>query len=91
MYSSDPVEVLWSSKTPNGGHSHITVQKDGNLVLYNPFIKGRNKFAKWESHTIGKDNNPKLVMQDDGNLVLYSSLNQPLWASGTEGGRKVTH
>ena len=57
--------------------------------MYNPTNRGENVNPTWASNTWGKDNNPRLDMQDDGNLVLYSSQNQPLWASGTDGGRKV--
>ena len=91
VFSSNPVDALWATNTINGGYSHIIVQNDGNLVLYNPIIKGRNKFPKWASNTWGRDNNPRLVMQDDGNLVLFSSQNETLWESGTVGGKKVMH
>jgi hypothetical protein len=56
-------------------------------VLYIPTNRGHNENPRWASNTYGRDNNPRLEMQDDGNLVLYSSHNQPLWASGTDGGR----
>lgn len=55
----------------------LTMQYDGNLVLYN----ARNK-PVWSSRTNGRSGTV-VKMQYDGNLVLYTSNNRPLWATGT--------
>ncbi len=52
--------------------SSLTLQKDGNLVLY------ENGVAKWSTMT-GGQNAKELIMQPDGNLVLYSTTGAPLW------------
>ncbi len=56
----------------------LTLQNDGNLVLYSPTR------AIWSSSTVGKGG-IRLVMQDDGNLVLYRSDWAPVWNSRTGG------
>jgi len=69
-----------SLKSANG-RFELTLQNDGNLVLYE---KGK---AIWSSETNGK-NAKKLVMQSDGNLVLYGP-NGPIWATNTSGNRNA--
>lgn len=56
----------------------LTLQTDGNLVLYSP-----NR-ATWATGTDGKSVS-FLAMQGDGNLVLYDRNARPLWYSGTAG------
>jgi hypothetical protein len=69
-------ESIWSLDR----RYQLTMQKDGNLVLY------RNTEGKvkpiWSTGTNGKAVE-KCVFQTDGNWVLYSYSNRPLWASGT--------
>jgi hypothetical protein len=60
------------------GNTAFTVQKDGNLVLYN---EGN---AVWNSNTYGDDISD-LAMQSDGNLVLYNTGGQAVWNSSTYG------
>lgn len=59
------------------GESALTLQKDGNLVLYSNFQ------PVWS--TGPTSNSSKLVMQADGNLVLYNQAMSPLWSSQTNG------
>lgn len=58
--------------------STLTLQKDGNLVLY------RNFKAVWSTRTTGKKAK-FLAMQNDGNLVLYDNNYGVLWHSRTSG------
>lgn len=58
--------------------STLTLQKDGNVVLYSNFG------GIWQTGAFGSSAK-RLVMQGDGNLVLYNQSNQPLWNSETGG------
>jgi hypothetical protein len=60
-------------------HSILTLQPDGNLVVYSNFTN-----PVWSSNSQNQSVT-KLVMQADGNLVLYNQSNAPVWASGTAG------
>ena len=66
----------------NDGRSWLTMQGDGNLVLYDKF-SGRAR-AVWASNTAGHPG-ARAAMQGDGNLVVYAAGGQPLWASNTAG------
>ena len=57
----------------------LTLQTDGNLVLYN-----QSDVAIWASGTAG-DSVEYLDMQTDGNLVIYGTNGQALWNSQTSG------
>jgi len=57
-------------------NSLFTLQKDGNLVLYN------NYRAVWNSGTNGSSVS-HAIMQGDGNFTLYSNEGTPLWHTGT--------
>ncbi len=78
--------VLNSGETLNKGdyllspdsQSALSLQTDGNLVLYS------NLKASWYTGAFGSSAN-RLVMQPDGNLVLYSQSNVALWNSQTAG------
>jgi hypothetical protein len=70
---------------------YITMQTDGNLVLYRVVLGlDRGPSPMWSSNTAG---NPGawLAVQDDGNLVVYragsttQTANNALWTSGTGG------
>ena len=71
---------LWATGSKQG--TKFLVQQDGNVVLY------QGDKALFATDT---DGNPGayLRLQSDGNLVLYSSNGNPLWATNTEGGRRV--
>jgi Beta-galactosidase len=60
------------------GEYALTMQGDGNLVLY------QGGTALWASNTSGSAAD-EAIMQGDGNLVLYTSAGSPVWASGTVG------
>jgi hypothetical protein len=59
---------------------NMTMQMDGNLVLYGP----QNQ-PLWASNTNGHSDVYDVVMQIDGNLVIYDTNNNSIWASYTDG------
>jgi hypothetical protein len=69
----------------------LTMQSDGNLVLYaldnDPLpadaTRGKYTIALWESGTNGLGGT-HCDMQDDGNCIVKNSANEPLWCSGTQ-------
>jgi len=63
--------------------SKLTMQTDGNLVLYD-----KDGTARWASQTSGAGNTA--VFQTDGNLVVYDAQTQPVWASNTGGADGAT-
>jgi hypothetical protein len=58
------------------GRFTLTMQGDGNLVLY------QGGTPLWASNTTGTGAT-RAAMQGDGNLVLYTSAGSPVWASNT--------
>jgi hypothetical protein len=66
------------SLTSCNGDYTLTMQGDGNLVLY------QGSTALWASNTAGTGAD-EAIMQGDGNFVVYTSAGSPLWASGTAG------
>jgi hypothetical protein len=67
---------IWKSDTAKTrGKHYLTLQDDGNLVLYSAGDE-----AIWSTGTVGSGAE-SLVMQSDGNLVLYSNKGA-VWASG---------
>lgn len=72
-----PGETLQGGQWISGGGDTLTMQGDGNLVLYAP-----GNTAIWASNTSG-NNGAWLSMQTDGNLVVVAPSGRPLWAAGT--------
>lgn len=70
---SRPSDSIWDAKTGGQRTSHLAMQHDGNLVLYN------GNEVVWASWTHGKPG-AYLAMQDDGNLVIYHGSNA-VWSS----------
>jgi hypothetical protein len=66
-----------SIQSNNQLHS-LTMQEDGNVVLYD-----RNSQPLWATNTGGLMTPREFIMQTDGNLVLYSTDGQARWASNT--------
>lgn len=64
----------------DNGNTYLTMQGDGNLVLY----RSDNHKALWASNTPGKPVN-HAVMQADGNFVAYDANGHAYWACGTDG------
>jgi len=75
-------EVLWATGTAGSGAERLTMQEDGNAVLY-----ARGGRPLWNSGVTGPDmrHGQELIVQDDGNLVVYSR-GRVYWASGTQRG-----
>ena len=69
-----------SSLTSSNKCFQLTLQIDGNLVLYYQATGA----ALWSSGTMNSGS-LRAIMQNDGNFVLYNSDNQPKWSSGTGG------
>ena len=73
---------LWASNSGGTTPGFVTVQSDGNVVIYNAA-----GVPQWATNTSG---NPgaRLVVQGDGNVVVYRSDGQPVWdrVSNTAGG-----
>lgn len=74
-----PGETLQAGQSITGGGDALTMQGDGNLVLYAP-----GNAAIWATNTSGHSG-AWVVMQTDGNLVVVAANGTPLWASGTNG------
>jgi len=76
--SSAPTSVLVSPSLSTG--SKLTIQDDGNLVLYNM----NDRTVTWSSGTAGKGSAPyRLLLRPDGNLVITDSKDQQTWQSNT--------
>jgi hypothetical protein len=68
---------LWESGTAGRGAAKLSMQSDGNLVIYDLL-----KQPLWDSGTAG-NRGAMLAVQDDGNVVIYSADKRPLWNTGT--------
>ncbi len=69
------------SLTSRNGAYTLTLQDDGNLVLYS------GSDAVWSTGTNGQDAQ-RLEVQKDGNVVLYTS-DKPIWHTDTKGAKDV--
>lgn len=69
--------LIWETATHGTSADHLTMQADGNLVVYSQAGQ-----ALWSSNTQG---NPgaRLVTQTDGNLVIYSASGVARWSTST--------
>src|SRR5215217_3796228 len=79
----NPDEQLATNQsiTSNNGRFRLTLQADGNLVLYSV----SDHRALWSSGTQGFAVSLRLIMQSDGNLVIYGPGpgGQSVWVSDT--------
>jgi len=81
IFDLQPGEYIfagYSLQTPEC-YYRVTLQTDGNLVIYDPY--GR---AMWASGTNGSGA-AYATMQTDGNFVLYRWDGSAVWATGTNG------
>ena len=70
--------LLGESLVSEHGAYELTVQEDGNLVLY----RRADRHPLWDSETYGR-HATHAVMQADGNFVIKDSRGRPLWSTGT--------
>lgn len=66
------------TRTSCDGRFTLTMQGDGNLVLY------QGGTALWATNT-ANSGAARATMQGDGNFVVYTSAGTPVWASNTSG------
>ena len=88
LYQGEPAvgSAYWATNTewlsPNERPTHVDMQADAHLVMYDP-----NMVPRWGSGTWGPAFlQPYIMLRDDGNLVIYHSGILSLWASGGPGG-----
>jgi N-acetylmuramoyl-L-alanine amidase len=76
-------KAIWATGTENTGADRLSIQTDGNVVLYD------GTKPMWATDTAG---NPGayFAIQGDGNLVVYSSSGKAIFNTGTPGGRQGT-
>lgn len=86
MHSGDK---YWSGS----GMFYLSMQSDGNLVLYKATTThvASPATALWSTQTNGEGGDNYATLQSDGNLVLYSAdTGTALWQSGTSG-KQMAH
>jgi hypothetical protein len=82
---SDGNLVTYSGSTPKfavgtwGCCHYLSMQSDGNLVIYGP-----GNVAKWSTDTYGSGHFMKIG--NDGMIRVYSSTCQVMWSSGVSSG-----
>lgn len=69
---------LVSTQTGGSAGAYLTIQGDGNMVVY----ASNGTTALWST---GQKGITKLVMQSDGNLVAFNGAGTPVWYTGTTG------
>ncbi|KAJ3670180.1 hypothetical protein LUZ60_010504 [Juncus effusus] len=68
--------TVWATGTTNKGSGcYLTLQSDGNLIVYD-----KNNKALWASNTARSSGNFVLILQPDRNLVIYGGA---IWSSKT--------
>jgi hypothetical protein len=72
-----PGQTLLAGQSISDGRDILTMQADGNLVLYAP-----GSIPVWASNTAGHGG-AQLVMQADGDAVLDAPGNLTLWSTNT--------
>jgi hypothetical protein len=76
--------LLWESGARCRGGRILSMQTDGNLVIYNE----SRSVALWATETAGHPG-AFLAIQEDGNAVIYTHTCVPIWATGTAGERRI--
>lgn len=80
LFTGEVLQAGHSITSASGGYT-LTMQTDGNLVLYTSSGK-----AVWDSAaSYGSGSQDTLVMQPDGNLVIYTAAGKAVWNAGTYG------
>jgi hypothetical protein len=59
----DSGRPVWATNTVGvPGNLHLCLHSDGNLVIWNPPVPGMSQNLVWESRSMGRAQNPTLVM-----------------------------
>ena len=84
-WSLTPGQALFQGQTLTAGDgSHVlSLQEDGNLVLYN-MTSSTTPVPIWSTGTF-LTSGAMLLMQGDGNLVLFDAQANGIWSSGQTG------
>ena len=69
--------LLWTASNAPAQGGVLTMQSDGNLVLYNSANQ-----PLWSSNTTGLGGTTA-NLQDDGNFVIYTAGGAPVWSTNT--------
>lgn len=69
---------LWESETRGSDGAILSMQRDGDLVIYD----AARRHALWSAGTKGHPG-AYLVLQDDGNVVIHTATRQAIWSTGT--------
>jgi hypothetical protein len=78
VHSALPCQWLDAGRSWYFGNARLTMQTDGNLVIYD-----RSNRARWASNTSGSGAT-QMLFQHDGNLVLYrAGYSAAVWSSRT--------
>ena len=77
LYSG--TKALWSTRTAKKGGHHLSLLKDGNLVLYT----SKNKVL-WQTKTNKQGSSVKVTVKSDGNLVMLKG-SKTVWQTKTKG------
>ena len=77
LYNADESKDYWASNTSGQAAGYLTLQDDGNLVIYSNM-----GVAYWATNTAG---NPgaTFFIQDDRNLILAAANGDILWTPNT--------
>jgi hypothetical protein len=75
--------TIWSAGTTGSGN-YLTMQTDGNLVIYTSAGK-----ALWDSKTNGTGSANYLSLQNDGNAIVFTSAAKNVWAAGRANGSRL--
>ena len=62
----------------------LTLQGDGNLVLYQYYPESGRRIARWSSKTAGRAVTEARLQAEDGNFVIYNN-DDPVWDTKTSG------
>ncbi|MGC2695654.1 MAG: hypothetical protein WA738_07670, partial [Candidatus Angelobacter sp.] len=84
IYDRQLSQITWQSYTWGNTGAYLTIQSDGNLVIYST-----SGVALWSSGTSGSGANVA-TLENDGRLIMYSTV----WSSGTAQGQasgSMTH
>jgi hypothetical protein len=71
-------KLLWESGTRGRGAGIVSMQRDGDLVIYD----SARRRPIWSAGTKGHPG-AYLAVQDDGNVVIYAAGRNAIWSTGT--------